>query len=360
MTYIFTTAENSGLLSRNGRSAQDIIEQSIRTSTTTTPAGPQSLKFANYASSTTFGTMSNISYTSPSFYSPIHTPINWQIPTKRKEVYMWARFFSQNDPTIASSLRFYSQFPFQGFENVINHQHRKEHFDNLKKRLRIEHYLPMIAYEYFALGDAFPFISIKCDKCGGFGVMPNGEPCNHEGGSISGITVLNPDWVDVQINPLMPGEPIINLIPDDTLKQIVWSKKPPEIYARIPDHMKKLILAQKPIPLSPISVTHMKHDEIPYMAYGRSIIAPLFPVLAYQDKLRQAQWIVADRHILPIKICKVGSDQRPAGPSDIADTQRQLAATANDPNLTLVTHHAFAFEWVGAAGKVLQLTKEYE
>ncbi len=306
-----------------------------------------------------YGT-SQTMYTSPSFYSPIHTPTNWQIPTKRREVYMWARFFGNNNPTIKGALRFYSEFPFRGYEHVINDPIRKEHFDNLKKRLKLEKILPLIAKEYFMMGDAFPFISISCKQCGGFGILKDGSPCNHEEGQISAVTCLNPDWVDVQINPLMPTEPVINLIPDDSLKQIVWSKKPEEIYAKIPDGLKKAIMAQKPIKLSNRAVAHLKHDESPYMPYGQSIISSLFPTLAYQDRLKQAQWIVAERHILPIKVCKIGSDLRPASSGDISDTQRQLAITANDPNLTLVTHHNFEYEWIGAAGKVLQLTKEYE
>jgi len=35
------------------------------------------------------GAGSNTIYGSPNFYSPIHTAVNWQIPTKRQEVYMW-------------------------------------------------------------------------------------------------------------------------------------------------------------------------------------------------------------------------------------------------------------------------------
>ena len=270
------------------------------------------------------------------------------------------RFFSQNEPTIAASLRFYSQFPFHGFDNIINDPIRKEHFDQLKKRLNLVELLPQIAHEYFAMGDVFPFISIACSECGGIGTKEDGSVCHHEGGYIGNVNILNPDWVDVQINPVMPNDPIVRLIPDDTIKQIVFSKNPPEIYEQIPVALRQMILSNQPIPLSNKSVHHMKHDAIPYQAYGRSIIAPLFPTLAYQDKLRQAQWIVADRHILPIKICKIGSDNRPAGPGDISDTQSQLAALANDPNITLVTHHDFDFQWIGSSGKILQLTKEYD
>lgn len=305
-------------------------------------------------------TSSQIAVTSPQFYSPMHTPSNWQIPSKRREVYLWNRFFSSNEPKVIASLRFYSQFPFSGFKHVMDDPIRLEHFDKLRKRLRLDHWLPLIAYEYFAMGDVFPFVSFACPDCNGTGVLRNGKACRHRGGTIGKVSILNPDWVDVRMNPIDPDNPAIMLVPDDSLKQIVWSKKPPEIYNSIPDHFRKMILENRPIPLSKKSVTHLKHDEIPYQPYGRSIIQPLFFTLAYQDKLKQAQWIVAERHILPIKVVKVGNDQRPAGPADIADVQNQLAVTANDPNLTLVTHHAFSYEFVGAQGKVLQLTKEYD
>jgi hypothetical protein len=34
--------------------------------------------------------------------------------------------------------------------------------------------------------------------------------------------------------------------------------------------------------------------------------------------------------------------------------------TSNDPNLVIVTHHAFSMEWVGAGSQVLQLSQEWE
>lgn len=45
-----------------------------------------------------------------------------------------------------------------------------------------------------------------------------------------------------------------------------------------------------------------------------------------------------------LRICKVGSDKRPATEQDIKDVERQLAQVANDPSLTLVTHHNVQFE----------------
>jgi hypothetical protein len=45
---------------------------------------------------------------------------------------------------------------------------------------------------------------------------------------------------------------------------------------------------------------------------------------------------------------------------DIADVQSQLAAVANDPNLTIVTHHAFEMTWEGAAGKIHDIINQLE
>jgi len=64
------------------------------------------LKSANYAGSAVAGSTSNVSYTSPSFYSPIHTAVNWQIPTKRREVYMWRN--TENNRLMLDDMTFVS------------------------------------------------------------------------------------------------------------------------------------------------------------------------------------------------------------------------------------------------------------
>ena len=50
----------------------------------------------------------------------------------------------------------------------------------------------------------------------------------------------------------------------------------------------------------------------------------------------------------------VGSESRPATKADIADVEKQLAAVANDPNLTIVTHHNFKATWLPTAAEMDQ------
>lgn len=298
-------------------------------------------------------------FTQPQFYSPLHTPQNWQIPSKRREIYNWCRYFFENEAKVAAAINFYSQFPLSGgFELQCEDPKIKRFFEHLCKKLKVDEWCRGIAQEYFLIGDVFPFLEIECERCRGAMVV-NGKTCDHAGGTFRRLVTLNPDWVDVQKN-IFADDPLITLLPDEELRRVVFQKQPKPIYEKIPDHVKKLILAGRPFPLDDMSVSHLRFNPHPYGTYGTSLIRRLFKILAYKDKLMTAQWLVAERLILPVRIVKVGEKERPAGPADIAAVQQQIAQVANDPNLTLVTHHAFEYDWVGTSGKILQLSNEHE
>ena len=267
-----------------------------------------------------------------------------------------SRFFYENEPKIAASIDFYSYFPMNDFENECKDRQVKRYFDKLKNKLDISKWLRLISHEVHLLGDCFPFIEISCEHCGGSG--RNGdEICEHEGGTARRIVILNPDYVEVFTSPLNPS-PLIALKPDEELINMVQKKVPG--YERLTPEVRALVASGKPIRLDNRNVTHIMYGEGGYTKYGVGMVRRLFPILSYKTKLMVAQWIVAERLIVPIKIVKVGSDTRPAGPADIAAVQEQLAQTANDPNLTIVTHHAFELVWEGASGKVLTLSNEFE
>jgi hypothetical protein len=299
-------------------------------------------------------------FTQPQFYSPLHTPQNWQMPSKRREVYLWCRYFTENEPKVAAAIDFYSSFPMNGFETQCQNSKIKRFFDNWNKKVDLNKWAKLISKEEHMLGDVFPFAEIACKKCNGTSITSRGKKCDHDKAIFRRIVILNPDWIDVQ-SSAFADEPVITLLPDDELKRVVWYKEPRQVYDRIPEHIRILVSQGQPIPLANESATHLAYNPSPYGGgYGVSLVRRLFKALTYKDKLMTAQWIVAERLILPIRIVKVGTEERPAGPADIADVQAQLAQVTNDPNLTLVTHHAFDYDWVGTSGKVLQLTNEYE
>jgi len=295
-------------------------------------------------------------YGQPQFFSPVHTPINWQIPSKRLETYQWGRFFYENEPKVAAAIDFYSDFPMSNWEHECRNREVKLYFDRFKKRLQLPRWCRLISHEVHLLGDCFPFTEISCPECGGTGKLGS-EICEHEGATLKRVVILNPDFVEVFTAPLNP-DPVIALRPDEELINMVQRKTPG--YEKLSPEVRKLIATGQPIRLDNNSVSHIKYGECGYQKYGIGMVRRLFPVLSYKTKLMVAQWIVAERLIVPIKVVKVGSDERPAGPADIAAVQAQLAQTSNDPNLTIVTHHAFELDFIGASGKVLTLSNEFE
>ncbi len=320
-------------------------------------------KLANSASVADFGsvrplkkTASGVSYGQPSFFSPVYTPINWQIPARRRELYMWCRYWYENEPRVATGIDFFSRFPITGIETECSNRYVKHYYDSLNKRLNLDKWLRIISHEVHLLGDCFPFLEIECPLCNGSGNY-NGSICDHDGGTFKRLLVLNPDFVEVFTNSISPKD-VITYLPDDELRDLVLKSGPGT--EKLSMGVRKLIGEGKPIPLDSNSVSHLKFGESGYRRYGISMLRRLFPILSYKTKIMTAQWIVAERMILPIKVVKVGSEERPASDADINAVQSQLLATSNDPNLCIVTHHAFDLEWYGASGKVLQVSSEYE
>ena len=105
-----------------------------------------------------------IVYTQPPVLLPIHTPINWQIPVKRKEQYQWSRYYYENEPKVATAVEFYSKFPINGFTNECSNLYVKHFFDNLSDKLRLLKWLRVMSHEVHLLGDCFPFLEVECEK----------------------------------------------------------------------------------------------------------------------------------------------------------------------------------------------------
>ena len=251
-----------------------------------------------------------------------------------------------------------SQFPINKYTHELSDRQKRHEYDRLVDRLKLVKWLRIISYESHLLGDCFPFIEIECPICGGQGKDPQTrKPCEHPDGSFKRLVVLNPEYVELYSSPLMP-DPVIALIPDDDLRRVVSTRGLG--FNRLTPEAQKMIAAGQPIPLDNRNVSHIKFGETGYSRFGTSIVRRLFPILAYKTKLMTAQWIVAERMILPIKVVKLGSAERPAARSDLETIQSQIAMTANDPNLTIVTAHDFDMDWIGASGKVLTLGPEFE
>ena len=336
--------------SQNPRYAQ------IRTAKMQPPSwGVNNQRFAQM-----YGGSSHQSVTQPNFYSPFLTASSFQVPNTRKEIYLWANWWVNNEPKVAAAINFYTNFPFNGWKLECKSGVVKDFYEKLIKKLNFQKWLPLISRDYHLYGDAFVITSIECPTCNGMMEDPNtGEKCQHKGATWKSISMLNPD--SVMVTPgFMDSGASYAYLPSDRDIKIVLERQPEEIFNSMPDKIKALIASKSKIVLDPSVIHHFKHAADPWADYGTSIVRPLFVTLTYKDKLRQANWLIAERLIVPTKIVTVGDEKRPASQSDLDSVQQQLSDVANDPNLTLVVPHAFKYEYVGASAQILQTSNEHD
>lgn len=166
----------------------------------------------------------------------------------------------------------------------------------------------------------------------------------------SGIILHNPDYVDVRAN-VLSKQPIINLLPDENLKNIINSTAPEDIKlkAQLDPAVIQLVQHGKPIPLDNFNVSAVLSKLHPYDVRGTGLLTSCFKDLMHRDKLREMQYAIADNYVLPLKIFKIGDptgDFRPED-SDIEDFQSMLEEAMYDPNFVMVTHGAVSTEMVG-------------
>ena len=108
-----------------GYSVNDNADNNKRQFAKTTSVSIPITKNAQFA-----GSGASVVFTQPMFFSPLHTPQNWQIASKRRESYQWCRFYYTNEPKVAAGVDFYAQFPMNGFKlecpskKVLKHYER--------------------------------------------------------------------------------------------------------------------------------------------------------------------------------------------------------------------------------------------
>lgn len=255
------------------------------------------------------------------------------------------RHFYNTEAIPAAVIDLYASLPITSWTIECANPQVRKYMEDMCKRLKLREVLQGIALEYFMIGDVF--IMSELDE-------------QHK--TWKNLTILNPDQVEVQRSPFV-AEPVIDFIPDDNIKKIIFDRNPPELYNHfrmfLPDVV-EAVKAGKPIPIDPAHITHLKHMPTPYGVYGTPLLKRIFKTLMYKEMLRRAQFVIAERYVTPLKIFKLGTIDEPPPQEEIDNMQAQLDAVLNDPSLVLVTTQRLTADWQGISGKTLQLSGEYD
>ena len=293
------------------------------------------------------GAMGNIRNGNASFYHPLFQNLNMMLPRDRRERNEWCRHFYRTEPIIATSLDLHTEFPISDFNNVCFDSGIKDFFDYMAfDRLSMVKLLLDIGLEYWKIGDVFPFGQLS-----------------ENDGMWERFVLLNPDYVDIKAS-LLAGDPILELIPDEQIKAIVMAGPRGEysdIYSQLPEDVIRQVRSGRNIKLDNRLVSHISHKASQYETWGTPIMMRCFKTLIYKDKLREAQNSIANRHVTPLRIFKVGAPGEPYPSQEDLDSLRDMLVSAeDDPNFMLVYHYALQTDYVGSSGKILPLNQEFD
>lgn len=184
------------------------------------------------------------------------------------------------------------------------------------------------------------------------------------------LIVLPPDQVRLKKIPLS-DESLIEFIPDPETRKSILHAQDPSYYPEDPNEAKqipKLSIKLRedlqrngsiPLDTDPYSGSHVFHlarKKSQYETLGVSVLERCINTLLLQDKLRQAQTQIADRHMTPIRV--IWAEE--LSDTDVDNLRDQVDMALVDPDYSIITNYEVHWDEMGSNGRLLELSSEYE
>jgi len=286
-------------------------------------------------------------------YHPLFSsPDRLQLPVQTAQLNQYWRLFYNVDPVIGGAIDMHGDMPWSGAYLVMDEPGDESQtilhaYEDMLNRTELLSWLPKLTREYMVIGEVFPFCF-----------------WDQKEGIFTHITLHNPDYVEVIDSPLVDDEPILTLRPTQDLRKILQSTDPryARLRAKLPADILAVIAGGKNIPLDPLNASHLARRAFPYDIRGTSIMGRMFRILMYEDAVFNGQIQQAQRHALPLRVFKLGDQQRNwiPSPQNMEDFIDLLAEVESDPLAALVYHYGLQVEYHGMEGKQLKITQEWD
>lgn len=293
----------------------------------------------------------------PNWFSPILSETNWYLPPDKRTLNHWIRYYDTFSPVVGPIIDLHTQLPLSRFclkgiadpaisrfyEEVIE---AMDGYTLMYRQLR----------DYWLLGEAIVWL-VWDDSLGMF----------------TGYRLLPPEYVDIKGSALIAasdvqGDPFeYRLRLDRATLEFLKSNDPVDVKIRekyfpreVLNYLAREDISGEGIPLPKGNLMVMLRNASSYDHRGVSLVLRVLKDLIYHDKLQEAQFAIADRHIQPIEHWKVGNDQYAPSPALIDKLQEMVQELEDSPKRNIVTHYAVTHETYGAVGKFPRLADEFD
>lgn len=294
--------------------------------------------------------MSGVMDVAPELRNPLLNIENFFFPFSRQELYRWVKYYVKVHPIVSNAIDLHRTLPWARFEFTgIADLDILSFYSDLSSALDLLSMYTKITDDYFTFGEAFPFLN-----------------WNSNLDSWDWGVVLDPELINVKINPFNPSQKFFTRKVDNTLRDLFSSleKDDIEIKETISKDIAKYIQDRKDIPIDDFYISHICRGQ-QEDGRGTSLILACLKDLLYEDKLRQAQYVTAIRRISPMEHWEIGDTN--AGDMSWLPTedylkqfQMMLARLGNEVSPLLLTTSGHKWNAYGMADRFLNLQSEFE
>jgi len=291
----------------------------------------------------------DVRLSSPEIRNPLLNLVNFYLPYDRRTLNQWIRYYDKFQPVIGNCIDLHGEFPMSDF-NFTNIDDSKvtQFYDDWKEDIDLVQWTFEISREYELIGETFTF-----------------WPWDEDTGVWDEYVVLNPDLLEIKtVNWGYGKSTVFTYDPPQELKELVKDQDPRvhQLLTDLDDVVYENLLAGKRIPIDGWNMIALMRRSSPYEARGTSPILRVLKELLYEDKIREAQYAIADQQITPVQLWKLGDPASGYMPTDqdLADFRDLLLSGAHDPLFTIVSHGAVSLDLIGYTGKLLPVIPEFE
>lgn len=290
-------------------------------------------------------------FTLPMPYQPeFASPERVQYPIDRAQQNRYWRLFYKLDPVISNVIDLFgdiisSEFSIEG-EGVDGDI--KDVYETMTDNTKVISMFSYFIREFLVMGEVFPHLIFDKNK-----------------GLWTGLIFHNPDQIKVIDSPFIEMEPLVEFVPDASLKALINSKNPQiqKYISNLPAEVTQAISSRRNITLdTSLNVTFLARKLHPYDVRGTSILTRLYRILMYEDAISNASIATARRHAGPLKIVKLGDKELNWVPEkEYEDKILQLLSVAEqDPHAVLVVPWFVQFEAFGTTDRMLTIRNEWD
>jgi len=330
--------------------------------------------------------------------NPFFDAAQTYFPARLKQMLRWCRYFFFTNPLINAVVYKLAEYPVTEIIYDTDEESVRTRYKSLfEDQLQIRKFQIEVGLDYYNYGNAFitvsfPFVKhLQCHKCGfekpikelrdhyRFVDLKYYLTCPKCGDrhparvhdrtikSPGGIRLIrwDPERIEIDDNDGVTDPVYYYDLPQKLRNSITIGKR--SVIEKVPDLFIEGVRKRKAVTFSDGNIFHLKRPIIAQkdQGWGMPLVLPVLKDLFYLQILRKGQEMIAQEHIVPLRVLFPAAGSSTSDPATMInlqqwrdDVQEELARWRQDPNYVPIMPVPLGHEMIGGNGRAMILHQE--